>query len=137
LRSLSLVPLFGALQCNPSKNREGGEVLALGGRRFANRHNNQPKVGSDGGGDIVEGAQPRRNVCGGCFGCVWGGELSGKNKQKLKYHEALNGHKTTNENTTTNQKKAAAMEGTTEGRRDEREARGSAISLFFGGAKSN
>ena len=60
-----------------------------------------------------------------------------KNKQKLKYHEALNGHKTTNENTTTNQKKAAAMEGTTEGRRDEREARGSAISLFFGGAKSN
>ncbi len=84
-----------------------------------------------------EGAQLRRNVGGGCFGCVWGGELSSKNKQKLKYDVALNSHKTTNENTTTNQKKAAAIEGTTEGRRDEREARGSAISLFFGGAKSN
>ena len=85
--------------------------MALGGRRFANRHNNQPKVGSDGGGDIVEGAQSRRNVCGGCFGCVWGGELSGKNKQKLKYHEALNGHKTTNENTTTNQKRQSRWRG--------------------------
>ncbi len=60
-----------------------------------------------------------------------------KNKQKLKYHEVLNGKKTTNENTTTNQKKASAMEGTTERRRDEQEARGSAISLFSGGAKSN
>jgi len=104
--------LVWGVAMQPIKNREGGEVLALGGRRFANRHNNQPNVGSDGGGDIVEGAQPRRNVCGGCFGCVWGGELSGKNKQKLKYDEALNGRKTTNENTTTNQKKAAAMEGT-------------------------
>ena len=37
-----------------------------------------PKVGSDGGGDIREGIQPRRNVCGGCFGCVWGGKLSRK-----------------------------------------------------------
>jgi len=27
------------------KNQEGGGVLALGGQRFVNRHNNQPKVG--------------------------------------------------------------------------------------------
>jgi len=79
LGSLSLVPLFGALQRNPSKNREGGKVVALGGRRVVNRHNNQPKFGSDGRGDIGEGARPRRNLCLGCFGCVWGGELSGKN----------------------------------------------------------
>jgi len=37
---------------------------------------------------------------------------------------------------TTNQKQAAAMEGTMEGRHDEREARGSAISLILEGAKS-
>ena len=85
--------------------------MALGGRRFVNRHNNQPKFGSDGRGDIGEGARPRRNLCLGCFGCVWGGELSDKNKQKLKYDDALNGRKTTNENATTNQKQAAAMEG--------------------------
>jgi hypothetical protein len=42
-----------------------------------------------------------------------------------------------NLHTTTNQKPSAATEGTTEGRRDEREARGIAISLFFGGTKSN
>ena len=40
-------------------------------------------------------------------------------------------------NTTTNQKQAAAMEGTIEGRRDEREARGSEISSFLEGEKSN
>jgi hypothetical protein len=50
---------------------------------------------------------------------------------------ALDGRQSRNLYTTTNQKKAAATEGTTEGRLDEREARGSAISLFFGGAKSN
>ncbi len=44
-------PAQRALQCNPSKNREGGEVLALGGRRFVNRHNNQPKVGGSDSGD--------------------------------------------------------------------------------------
>jgi hypothetical protein len=37
--------------------------------------------------------------------------------------------------TTTNQKHAAVMEVTMEGRRDEREAWGSAISLFFGGGE--
>ena len=43
------------------------------------------------GRDIGEGARPRRNVWGGCFGCVWGAELSGKYKQQLKYNEALDG----------------------------------------------
>ena len=37
--------------------------------------------------------------------------------------------------TTTNQKQGAATEGTMEGRHDEREAQGSAIPLFFEGAK--
>ena len=34
-----------------SKNREGGGVLALGGRRFIKTPNNQPKVGGSVRGD--------------------------------------------------------------------------------------
>ena len=48
---------------------------------------------------------------------------------------ALDGHRSTMHHTTTNQKQAAATEGTMEGRHDEREAQGSAIPLFFEGAK--
>ena len=58
-------------------------------------------------------------------------------KQQLKYDEALNGRQTINYNATTSQKQAAAMKGTIEGRRDEREARGSKISSFLEGEKSN
>jgi hypothetical protein len=46
-------------------------------------------------------------MCGGRFAFVWGGELSDKNKHKLKYVVALDGRKTTLKNTTTNQKQAA------------------------------
>ena len=50
-----MVPLFGAPKRNPSKNREGGVVSALGGRRSIRTPNNQPKVGgSDRGDDRVE-----------------------------------------------------------------------------------
>ena len=59
-----------------------------------------------------------------------------KNK-KIKYVVALNGRQLAKAHTTTNQKQAAAMEGTTEGRRDKREARGSAILLFLEGEKYN
>ena len=56
---------------------------------------------------------------------------------KFKYIMAFGGLQAMNLYTTTNQKQSAATEGTTEGRRDEREARRIAISLFFGGTKSN
>ena len=46
-----------------------------------------------------------------------------KNK-KIKYVMALNGHQSAKQHTTINQKQAFAMEGTSLGRRDEREARG-------------
>ena len=42
----------------------------------------------------------------------------------MKYNTALDGRQSMNLYTTTNQKQAAATEGTTEGRRDEREAWG-------------
>ena len=50
-----MVPLFGASQRNPSKNRERGGALALGGRQSFELSNNQPKVsGSVRGDDIAE-----------------------------------------------------------------------------------
>ena len=45
------MPLFGASQRNPSKNRERGGALALGGRRLVGKPNNQPKVGGSVRGD--------------------------------------------------------------------------------------
>ena len=46
-----MVCLFWAPKHNPSKNREGGGVSALGGRRSIKTPNNQPKVGSSVRGD--------------------------------------------------------------------------------------
>ena len=71
------------------------------------------------------------------FAIVWGGEW---NNEKINYKifiVAFGGLKTMNLHTTTNQKQSAAAEGTTEGRRNELEARGITISLFFLGTKSN
>ena len=41
--------LIKIVKRHPSKNQEMGGAATLGGRRFVNRHNNQPKVGCDGG----------------------------------------------------------------------------------------
>ena len=59
-----LVPLFGVPKRNPSKNREGGGVSALGGCHLSIRRNNQPKVHNHGRGGIREGRRPGRNVWG-------------------------------------------------------------------------
>ena len=48
---------------------------------------------------------------------------------------ALDGRQSAKKHTTTNHKQAAATEVTMEGRRDEREAWGSVIALFFGGGE--
>jgi hypothetical protein len=64
---LRLVPLVGTLNEDASKNREGGGSLALGGRRWVVRHNNQPIVGSSDRRDDGEDARPGWSVWGGCF----------------------------------------------------------------------
>ena len=60
-----LVPLFGALKCNPSKNRERGGALALGGCRLIMANNNRPKVGSSGRLDVISERVGVRSA-GGC-----------------------------------------------------------------------
>jgi hypothetical protein len=47
------------------ENREMGGPLALDGRRLMGGHNNQPKVGIDGGRGIKEERQPGWNKWGG------------------------------------------------------------------------
>ena len=54
---------------------------------------------------------------------------------KFKYIMAFGSLQAMNLYTTTNQKQSAATEGTTEGKRNEREARGSAISFLEGGSQ--
>jgi len=99
------------------------------------KHNNQPKVGVFCGEDIGKGGRPRWNVLGRVFAVVWGRRIRRQKKQKNKIRRGLDGRRLAKKHTTTNQKQAAATEGTMEGRRDEREAWGSAISLFFGGGE--
>ena len=101
------------------------------------QRNNQPKVGGSSRWFVIAERVGRGERGGVHRPIVWGGELSDKKLMKMKYNTALHGHQSINFYTTTNRKQAAATERTTEGRRDEREARWSAISLFFGGGKSN
>ncbi len=50
---------------NRQKNIKMGGPLALDGCCLMGGHNNQPKVGIDGGRDIEEERRPGRNVWGG------------------------------------------------------------------------
>jgi hypothetical protein len=63
---------------------------------------------------------------------IWGGDWNDI-MNKIKYIVALDGRQSMHLYTTTNQKQSVATEGTTDGRRDEREVRGGAISFFFDG----
>ena len=58
LLRLSPIPLFGAPKWHPSKNWEMGGAPGLGGRRFFNRHNNQPNDGVGSGGGMGEETRP-------------------------------------------------------------------------------
>jgi hypothetical protein len=65
-----------------SRNRERGRAQALGGRRFFNSYNNQPKDSIRGKGDIRDGMQPWRNVSGGGVSALFG--VANRLKKKLK-----------------------------------------------------
>ena len=71
LLSTPLVPLFGAPKSDPSKNREMGGALALGGRRSSMKNNNQLGVCVCSGRDVGEEARGWESVWGDtvpCFG---------------------------------------------------------------------
>ncbi len=64
---LQLVPLVGMPNEEASKNREGYGSLALGGRCWVIRHNNQQIVGGSDRRDDGEDARPGWSVRGGRF----------------------------------------------------------------------
>ena len=107
--------------------------MALGGRHFIKLNNNQPKVGVCGGGDIGEGERLWRNVLVVHSAIVWGGEWNDEKINKLKYIMALGGRQSMILHTTINQKQSAMMEGTTDGRREEREVRGKRNTIILRG----
>jgi hypothetical protein len=65
LQSPQQVPLLGAPKRNSSKNRERDGVLALSGHYSDVKRDNQPKVGVNGEGIIIEETQSRQNMWGG------------------------------------------------------------------------
>ncbi len=56
--------VWGGILIDKINSKMGGP-LALDGRRLMGGHNNQPKVGADGGRGIEEERRPGRNVWGG------------------------------------------------------------------------
>ncbi len=64
---LRLVPLVGTPNEDSSKNREGDESLALGGRRWVLKHINQPIVGGNDRKDDREDVWQGWSVWWGCF----------------------------------------------------------------------
>ena len=67
LLSLRLVPLVGTTNTDALKIKEGDGSLALGGRRWVLRHNNQLIVGGSNMMDDGEDARLGWGVWGGCF----------------------------------------------------------------------
>ncbi len=66
-RSLRLVPLVRTTNEDASKIKEGDGSSALGGRRWVQRHNNQPIAGDSDRRDDGEDVRPGWSVRGGCF----------------------------------------------------------------------
>ncbi len=69
--------VWGGILINEN-NREMGGPFALVGRRLMRGHNNQPKVGIDGGRGIEEERQPVQNVWGRCCLFAWSGKSTKK-----------------------------------------------------------
>jgi hypothetical protein len=68
-------PLFGGGILFDEKHSKMGGPLALDGRRLMGGHNNQPKVGIDGGRGIEEERRTGQNM--------WGGVLSLRLEQQI------------------------------------------------------
>jgi hypothetical protein len=67
----TLLNLVLGAKRHSSENCEMGGAVTLVGRRFVNRHNNQPKVGCSGGGGISDETRPS-GTCGEDFFCRLG-----------------------------------------------------------------
>ncbi len=98
-----------------------GGPLALDGCHLMWGHNNQPNFFVNCEGGVREETRPG-GTCGGCCPIVWGIKWREviKNRE-IGWALAIDGCRLNILHTTTNHKQAAVTEGSTNGRRDERE----------------
>ncbi len=108
------------------KTREMGGPLALDGRRWIGGHNNQPKVGIDGGRGIEEERRPRRNVWGGVVSSLRAANQQRK-KTTTKIRCGLRRPPTNKNCATTNQMHASLTKEVKEGSCDRQGERGGSV----------
>ncbi len=75
--------LLKIVKRHPSKNREMGGAVTLGGRSFVNRHNNQPKVGCDGGGVMMMRCKGGGTHGGYFFLSFWAANGATKKRERV------------------------------------------------------
>jgi hypothetical protein len=83
----------------------GNGALALGGRNFEGKSNNQLGVGGRGGRDVEEEARLVWSMWGGVNALIWVSILT----MKQKYTLALDGRQSIILHTTANQKRSALV----------------------------
>jgi hypothetical protein len=118
-------PSFGGGILIDEKNCEMGGPLTLDGRRLMGGHNNQPKVGINGGRGIEEERQPGQNVWGGVVSLL-GAANRRRKKTTTKIRRGLRRLPTNENHITNNQKHAGTTKVVKEGscyRRGERVGR--------------
>jgi hypothetical protein len=104
-------------------NREMGGPFALDGRCLIVGHNNQPKVGIDGGRGIEDERQLGWDVRGGVVSLL-GAANQRRKKTKSKIYRCLRWPPTNKNHTTTNQKHAGATKEVKEGSCDRQKEHG-------------
>ncbi len=120
----------GILIDNKNSNMEG--PLALDGRCLMEGHNNQPKVGINGGRGIEQERRPGRKVWGGVDSLLRAANRQ-RNKTTTKIRCGLRWPPTNENHTTTNQKHAGATKEVKDGSCDRQGERGGSVNRSFGG----
>ncbi len=116
--------VWGGILIN-KKNREMGGPFALDSRCLMGGHNNQPKVGMDGGRGIEEERRPRWNMWGGVVSLL-GAANRRRKKMTTKIHHGLRQPPMNENHTTNNQMHAGTTKEVKKGSCDRRgEHRGS------------
>jgi hypothetical protein len=114
------------------KNREMGGPFALDGHCLMGGHNNQPKVGINGGRGVEEERQLGRNVWGGVVSSL--GAANQQRKIRItKIRRGLRRPPTNKNHTTTNQKHAGATKEVKEGSCNWQGEHGGSANRLFGG----
>jgi hypothetical protein len=83
-----LVRLFGGRNKDASKKEMDKGVLALGGRNFEEKHNNQIVIGGRGGRDVEEEVRPVWGAGGDAIASIWSAIRTTK-KNEIIIHPGL------------------------------------------------